>query len=752
MSTALNAQPRLRTDLIISRQGSPEKLAVVIKDPITGRFFRFRETEAYILQHLRGVGSTEEIRRQVEEEFGASLPEATIDQFLAGLGRVGLLQQPLQDSPVVSPRSPGRIRGNAFYLRFNAFNPNRLLDRLAQKLGLLFTPSFVFSSAILIFLAACVTAANWFEIGRDLPRLYSLQSLFVAYLTMLGVITAHEFAHGLTCKHFGGNVREMGFMLLYFQPAFYCNVSDAWLFPEKYKRLWVTFAGAYFEIFVWALATVVWRLTEPSTLVNYMALVVMATSGIKTLFNLNPLIKLDGYYLLSDWLDIPNLRARSFGYLGYWARRVWGSAAKRFQNATSREKRIYFLYGVLAWCYSFWLLSFVLLYFGGFLVGRYQAWGFVLFAVLLLGIFQHPLKKLLRGDADRSNLHATMNNWGKRLLRLGIAAGILAGTFLFRMELRVSAPFLVLPLHNADVRAEVEGIIQEIYADEGQSVQKGAPIVMLSDRNCRAELRKIKAEIEERQARLRLLKAGTRPEEIELARTLLSKAEERVAYATNLLHMQQTLFDEKLISKKEVEDARETVAVRRKEVQEGIDKLNLLRAGSRLEEIEATEAEIARLQAHHQYLDEQLRLLKVASPIEGVITTHKLKDKIGQAVKQGDLIAKVHAMRTVIVEMAVPEKEIADVRIGAVIMLKARAYPQRSFEGRVTAIAPIANEPAELRTERTVRVTTQLDNTDLLLKPEMTGHAKIYCGERRLIDLITRRFIRFLKVEFWSWW
>src|SRR5207247_10940684 len=149
--------------------------------------------------------------------------------------------------------------------------------------------------------------------------------LVLAYATMLLVIVAHEFAHGLTCKFYGGSVREIGFLLLFFQPAFYCNVSDAWLFPEKYKRLWVTFAGAYFEIFLWAMATLVWRVTDTHTIVNYLALVVMATSAIKTLFNLNPLIKLDGYYLLSDWLEVPNLRAKAFRYvrarLRDWGRR-----------------------------------------------------------------------------------------------------------------------------------------------------------------------------------------------------------------------------------------------------------------------------------------------------------------------------------------------------------------------------------------------------------------------------------------------
>jgi hypothetical protein len=115
-------------------------------------------------------------------------------------------------------------------------------------------------------------------------------------------------------------------MLIYFQPAFYCNVSDAWLFPEKSRRLWVTFAGAYFEIFLWGLATLVWRVTDPGSFVNHFALVVTATSAFKMFLNLNPLIKLDGYYLLSDWLDVPNLRSKAVAYLRARVTSLFGHA------------------------------------------------------------------------------------------------------------------------------------------------------------------------------------------------------------------------------------------------------------------------------------------------------------------------------------------------------------------------------------------------------------------------------------------
>src|SRR5204863_7832804 len=127
---------------------------------------------------------------------------------------------------------------------------------------------------------------------------------------------------------------------IYFQPALYCNVSDAWLFPEKSKRLWVAFAGPYFELFLWGLATLTWRITDVETGINYLALIVMITSGIKTLFNFNPLIKLYGYYLLSDWLEIPNLRKKGFACFGDGIKRLFGWKASLLQQISERERRI----------------------------------------------------------------------------------------------------------------------------------------------------------------------------------------------------------------------------------------------------------------------------------------------------------------------------------------------------------------------------------------------------------------------------
>src|SRR6266542_2709652 len=745
--------PTLRGDLVVSRQSANGTVNFVVKDPATGRFFRFRETEGFILQQLDGGTSLPVVRARVEGTFGATLSLSNLEGFVARLRALGLLADE-GSARVLAPPPSGRIRGDALYLRLKAFDPDRVFDRLVGRLSFFFTPHFVTFSAALVLFAVGLTIANWGEITQDIQRLYSVQSLLIVWATVFLVIVAHECAHGLTCKHYGASVREIGFFFLYFQPAFYCNVSDAWLFPEKSKRLWVTFAGAYFETFLWALATLVWWLTDTHSTVNHLALVVVATSAIKSFFNMNPLIKLDGYYLLSDWLGIPNLRQKAFGYVGSRIKRLWATANTPLSDITARERRIFPIYALLAGGYSYWLFGKILLWFGSYMVWRYQGLGFVLFAAALGFLFRRPIGKALAPLKSR-----LQPGLGRRIMavskrtRLGLGLGLfLAVLFFGRMELKVSGPFTVLPLHNADVRAEVEGIIEQIYADEGDFVNQGALIARLSDRDYSAELRKTRAEIEAREAQLKLLKAGPRPEEIELARTLVAKAEERLAFGRGHLERDRLLVDQKLISENEFEETKEMVAVRVKELTEANERLKVLLPGAWPEEIESLEAEIRRLSAHERYLQDQLKSLTVNSPIAGVVTTHKLKEKIGENGKKGDLIAKVHALKTVTVEIAVPEKEIADIKIGRKVVLKARAYPGRTFEGEVNAIAPIANMQTDWQPERTVLVTTKLDNTAGLLKPEMTGNAKIYCGRQRLLDLVTRRFVRFIRVEFWSWW
>jgi putative peptide zinc metalloprotease protein len=738
--------PKVRKDLVVSRQEASGQTAYIIKDPVTGRFFRFREEEQFIVEQLDGATPQDVVCKRVEDRFGVSCSSEIFSRFLKRLSDLGLIER---EGPPVS-QAPGRhrrVRGSVLYLRFMAFDPDRLFNRLIRKVGFFFTPHFVTFSAGIILFATGITILNWGEIWQDFQGLFRFQALFLAWLTMLSIVTAHEFAHGLACKKFGGQVHDIGFMLLYLQPAFYCNVSDAWLFPEKSRRLWVSFAGAYFELFLWAIATLLWRLTEPGTIIHFQALVVTAASGIATLFNLNPLIKLDGYYMLSDYVEIPNLRQRAFNHMGRQIRKFVGMAdPETAPEATSREKRIYLVYGLLAWAYSFLLLGWIALRFGDFMVGKYQGTGFVVFTAVFLVAFRNQLRRIIAGFGNMTG------SLMKKLPVILFLAVLMAVLFIGRAELKVSGEFTIFPVWNADIRAGVEGIIQEIYVDQGDRVVEGQPIVTLSDRDYSAEFKKVAAELHEKEAMLMKLKAGSREEEIEVVKREEERAQARLNFADKYYDRYKELLRRDLISRMQFEEAEEQKAVRQKELEETRAKLKVLLAGSRREDIDGARAEIRRLEVQQRYLGQQIGLVRLVSPVEGIVTTHDLKEKVGQHVKKGDLIAEVHELKTVKAEIVVPEKEIADVRVGQAVVLKARAYPNRSFEGKVTAIAPIVTKTEDKWQERTILVTTELSNASLLLKPEMTGNAKIFCGQRRIFDLLTRRLSRYIRVEFWSWW
>src|SRR5262249_48297173 len=253
----------------------------------------------------------------------------------------------LHPQPLAPGAAPFGLR--LLFWRKRFFDPDRLFTWLAPRTWFFWTPAFLFFSAGSIVLAAALLWANRQSLASSFLSALHWETAVLAWLALLFVTTCHEFAHGLTCKRYGGEVHEVGFLLIFFMPCFYCNVSDAWLFKEKSKRLWVTLAGGYFDLFLWALAVFVWRLTTPDSLVNYLAFLVASACGVQTLFNFNPLLKLAGYYLLSDWLEVPNLQQRAGEYAkGRLRWLLWGAAPPEPEP----RGRVLLLYGLVSWLYS----------------------------------------------------------------------------------------------------------------------------------------------------------------------------------------------------------------------------------------------------------------------------------------------------------------------------------------------------------------------------------------------------------------
>ena len=764
------ALPRLRADLKFSRHGDGR---VVVKDAVSGEFFRLGEAEQFIAQQLDGATDLDEIRRRTQAHFGALLRDGLLERFVADLDHRGLLERPGRST---SSRPGRRIRGSWLHLRIPLVDPTVLLDRLQRRTRWCFTRGFVIASAAVILLAVATLAGNWTAFSAELPRLLQPASLPIVALTLVLLVALHEFGHGVTCRHFGGAVHEMGILFMYFAPALYCNVSDAWLFTDKRKRMWVGFAGPYFELLVWALAVLAWRVTDAATGINYLALIVVAGSGLKTLFNFNPLIKLDGYYLLSDYLDIPNLRAKSFRYVGATLKLLsgWGDGPA---PVAPRERGIYLTYGVLATIYSFSLLGFMTLQWGDFLITHGQP----IALALVTGLVGIRVRRRVRGllgvttsDDDEeepkpSNGHGSRRrtnagNPRRRQMWVGTAVVALVALFVVRVHLRISGPITVLPSAIADVRAAVEGIVDSVLVAEGQAIHLGDAIVRLSAAPLQTELQATQADLAETEAGLSKLRAGPTAAEIELAQAAVARAEDRVGFASTRLARFAQLHEHGAATRPELEDARELATTANNDLVEARSRLNVLKASVRPQEIQAMRARVSRLESRQRFLEEQLELLTVQSPVAGVIATpqRQLRALEGQLVTKGELIVSVYDFRAVTAHIAIPEKEMADLRVGQEVALRARAYPSETFYGTVTAIATAAQgtaagAPAAAAADppgrgTTFIVTTRIRNDLLLLKPGMTGQAKVYAGRRSVFSIIARRVVRTLNVEVWSWW
>jgi multidrug resistance efflux pump len=812
----VTAPPRLRRDLTVSRQEAAGGFSLVVKDPASGRYYRFRDAAGYVAEHLDGETTLEAVRRGAEERFGGELPEATLRTFLKGLGDTGLLENV---EPAVSKQRPqGRIRGSPLYLRLALFDPDASFTRLERRLRFLFTPQFVVFSAAVILAAVWVTITQWSGIAQMLPRVFTLSAIPLILAVCCVIVSFHEGAHGLTCKHFGGEVHETGFMLIYFQPAFYCNVSDAWLFPERSKRLWVGFAGPWFELFIWALATLLWLASDVESTVSRIAYIFMTVSGVKTLFNFNPFIKLDGYYLLSDALDIPNLRRRSFRYIGGLIKRGLGLGRPAVVAARRRERLIYLGYGVVATVMSMLALGYAGSKVGRYLIDNHQPAALAA-AIGLLGMkSRRRFRKLFGGkpapgdpddDGDcfvagdpADGLPAApvaadgvatetaetppepvlpaptpprarrrpkkLGRWLKRLVWLGLAAGLGVWVAFGQGQLKISGSFTILPEQNADVRSEVDGIIAEVRMNEGDTVRAGQVVARLSDEATQTELSKTEAAIRESQANLKMLEAGPIADSVALARAGVAKAQDRIRYTRERLARLTELARQRLAPQDEYETARQDAALARRELDQAQGQLRVVTHGTRPEELEATRARIDGLETQRQFLQEQLTRLEIHSPITGIVATpsRQLESLKGTQVTKGALIAKIYDFSTVEAQLTVPEREIADVRAGQEVVLRTRAYPNELFHGTVVSIGTSAagttSQPAETppptaATSRgvpggTFMVTTRIQNRSLLLRPGMTGQAKILGRQASVAALIERRLARTFKVEIWSWW
>jgi putative peptide zinc metalloprotease protein len=483
---------RRRGDLVTNRQVHQGQAWWVVKDPISLSYFRFRPEEYALLDMLDGKASLNELKEQFEARFPPR--RITLDElarFVSTLHRSGLV---IGDRPGQGPQLFERRRqriwkqwmawlANIMSLRFRGIDPDWMLEKLDPWFGWLFEPWAVAVAMSFVTSAVMLVLVN-FDVFRS--KLPDFHQFFASgnwlYLGIALAVTKvlHEFGHGLSCKHYGGECHEMGMMLLVFTPCLYCDVSDSWMLPSKWKRAAIGAAGMYVEVIIASIATYLWW-NSHAGIFNQLCLDVMFVSSVSTiLFNANPLMRYDGYYILSDILEIPNLRQKATSILGRAATR-WCLGIKQPEDPflPQRNRALFALYAVASSLYMWMVTASIFIFtWSVFKPYRLQVLGQILAAGALWGLVIRPLQGMIKflnvpGRRDEVKaLNVTVSGL--------VAAAVLGAIALIPLPQRVWCAAELRPRGEEMVYVTVAGRLESLAVKAGDIVKKGQELARLS--------------------------------------------------------------------------------------------------------------------------------------------------------------------------------------------------------------------------------------------------------------------------------
>lgn len=358
--------------------------------------------------------------------------------------------------------------------------------------------------ALAMFATMCWMWADRFvEIWSDSFEYFDFTSkttydLIEFWFLFGGMAFFHESFHGLTCKHFGGNVEKMGFSLMYFAPSFFCDITQAWIYGGKWERIATAVAGIWGDLILCFLATVVWWSTTPGMLTHNMAYKVMMVTGLGvSLLNLNPLIKLDGYFIFCELIGQPEFKERTSAYFSAWTRKNLFRMPAEVEYIPRWQRPLFLLYAVLSELYGYVLLSFLMVFSYNILHAYSPAWAFVPAVLAGYWVFRERihsvarLTKLVYLD-KRERIWAGLT--GVRILGLG-AALLLVFLLPVWPDLQ-DASFVLEPAKEALVHVAVRGRVSKVLVDEGQRVVAGQLLATLENLDLQSELEQVRADLQ----------------------------------------------------------------------------------------------------------------------------------------------------------------------------------------------------------------------------------------------------------------
>lgn len=499
-------KPRLRKHAQIYRHYYSGELWYVLQDHTTGRFYRFTPILFHVIGLMDGKLTVQELWEKAMEIFGDDAPtQGDMIRMLSQLHSANVLQCDVppdteelfqRHTKIETSRLKQSLR-SPLALRLPLIDPDEFLTRSINLIRPFFSIFGLILWLIIVGTAVVLSCLYWKELTKNVTdRILSSQNLLLMWFIYPFVKAIHEFGHAYAVKRWGGEVHEMGIMFLVLMPIPYVDASSSLAVPEKNRRILVGLAGMMAELFIASLALFLWINVEHGILRSIAYNVIIIASVSTVIFNINPLLRYDGYYVLSDILEIPNLAQRSINYLGYLFKHYLFGLKKIEPPYIARGERFWiFIYSIASFIYRAFIYIAIII----FISGKFFIIGILLgiwaaFSIVIIPVIKRIHFILFSPVLREKRLRACMLSG----LILFIFLSIL---FFLPFPSRTRTEGVIWVPEESIVRAGASCFVNNIISPSYTQVKKGDAILECEDPLLIASVNVLRAQIKALQAK-----------------------------------------------------------------------------------------------------------------------------------------------------------------------------------------------------------------------------------------------------------
>lgn len=496
-----NLYPRIRSNIRFTFQIIKNVPSYIVEDPVNSRYYRIGVVEYKFISLLNGRKSVMDAMRMIADSLGEdALEHQEVVQILHWLGSVNLLHTNKQDSENEQEGLFGVSAGvsKIMFPRFPFGNPDKALSYVLPLFRPLLGIGFFLVWLVVVLLSAYLVFSQWPKFIHTANSVLVPQNWLHLMIVWVLLKVIHELWHGLVCKYHGAEVRETGILFILFLPLGFVDTSASWNIPSKWKRIHIALAGMKIELLIAAISGIIWSETSPGAL-NQICYEIIIMAGITTVFfNANPLMRFDGYYVLTDFLEEVNLYSRAGNYIKYLGKKYILGVKCSFVEESWSAKFLLFLYGISAFIWRILIFTGIaigasFLFLGvGLALAVIYAFTFLVVPPLKLFVYMFVGTKTERPPLLRSCA----------LLALFVYA-IYASFYYITWQKSHQASGVVKYRDFQVERVYCPGFVNKIYVKTGDYVKKGKILFKLRNFEVMAEQKQLKIDIEQTKAKIR---------------------------------------------------------------------------------------------------------------------------------------------------------------------------------------------------------------------------------------------------------